>query len=179
MFCSSDSCDSAIVGLSEGPSRRLIMGTFYFLYGPLPLPTRAATVWCGSCSPRGSDCTPAESSRRSAEWYRTPTRASRRLPCRRSSSIEGSRPGAVPLGPDGNTHARKGIGQLDDARSCARRTRAWAGLSERADDERERVPRAHRQHREGGSDEEVGQPLTRWCLHGGPSPHRAEPPVDR
>src|SRR5829696_746639 len=38
MFCSSDSWDSAIVGLSEGPSGRpFIMETFYFLYGPLPL----------------------------------------------------------------------------------------------------------------------------------------------
>jgi hypothetical protein len=27
MFCSSDSCDSVIVGLSEGPSRRLNMET--------------------------------------------------------------------------------------------------------------------------------------------------------
>jgi hypothetical protein len=40
MFCSSESCDSAIVGLSEGPSRQLIMETFYFLYGTLPLFTR-------------------------------------------------------------------------------------------------------------------------------------------
>jgi hypothetical protein len=72
MFCSSESWDSAIVGLSEGHSRRLNMETFYFLYGPLPLPTRAATIWCGSCPPRGSGCTPAESSRRSAGYPELP-----------------------------------------------------------------------------------------------------------
>ena len=45
-------------------------------------PTPAATAWCGSCTPRGSGCTPAESSRRSAGSPRTPTRGSRRLPRR-------------------------------------------------------------------------------------------------
>jgi hypothetical protein len=38
MFCSSDSWDSAI-SLSEGSSRRLLMGAFYFLYSPFPLST--------------------------------------------------------------------------------------------------------------------------------------------
>jgi hypothetical protein len=40
MFCNSDSCDSAIVGPSERPSRPFVMYAFYFLYGPLPLFTR-------------------------------------------------------------------------------------------------------------------------------------------
>jgi hypothetical protein len=36
MFCNSDSWDSAII-LSEGSSRRLLMGAFYFLYSRFPL----------------------------------------------------------------------------------------------------------------------------------------------
>src|SRR5829696_4268094 len=44
MFCSSESWES-VIGLSEGPSGRSIMGTFYFPYGPFPLFTRVRGRW--------------------------------------------------------------------------------------------------------------------------------------
>src|SRR5215210_2227784 len=66
-------------------------------------------------------------------------------------------------------------------RSCPQRVPAYEqrpGLPEREDNESKRVPRTHRYRSKGGGDEEVGQPVARVCLRGGPSPHRAEPTVD-
>jgi hypothetical protein len=40
MFCSSESCDSAICLTSEPRSRPLVMEAFYFLYSTSPLFTR-------------------------------------------------------------------------------------------------------------------------------------------
>src|SRR5215203_549186 len=40
MFCTSDSCDSAICRSPEPRSRPLVMEAFYFLYSPFPLFTR-------------------------------------------------------------------------------------------------------------------------------------------
>ena len=52
MFCNSESWDSAI-SLSEGSSRRLLMGAFYFLYGLLPLFTQVRGIGILRTSPFG------------------------------------------------------------------------------------------------------------------------------
>src|SRR5215207_7203145 len=55
-----------------------------------------------------------------------------------------------------------------------------SGLLERANLEREGVPKTRCQRREGAGDKEVDQPVALVCLRGGPpDPHRAEPTVDR
>src|SRR5215207_1817286 len=92
-------------------------------------------------------------------------------------------PLAVWTGPEQGLTQRRGYGVLRSSPfRCSPKfvLSKSSGLLERANLEREGVPKTRCQRREGAGDKEVHQPVARVCLRGRPpGPYRAEPTVDR